>query len=101
MTPSLQRSIAASLVLYCVLLTGPVYAQTVQHATHHAHHKAATHSTVLCSLMCSAGQVLQATSIGLQAELGLASVLPVIALTEPATITLLSSSSRAPPHFAR
>lgn len=42
----------------CVVFVGEVFAgQSPAHAVHHAHHKSATHVSLLCSWMCAAGQV--------------------------------------------
>jgi hypothetical protein len=59
----LLRSIAIVLTVCLLLLSGIVYPQTVAHASHHAHHKAATHATALCTWMCSAGQVIEGIEI--------------------------------------
>jgi hypothetical protein len=91
------RTVAASLAVCLILLSGLVYAQSVPHATHHAHHKAATHATVLCSWMCAAGQVLEGSTIFLPSAGGLVSVLAAHTLDEPLIVTLPSSSSRGPP----
>jgi hypothetical protein len=91
------RTVAATLAVCLILLSGLVYAQSVPHATHHAHHKAATHASVLCSWMCAAGQVLEGSAVFLPAAGGLVSVLALHILDEPLTVTLPSSSSRGPP----
>jgi hypothetical protein len=48
---------------YFLLLSGLVIPQTVSHATHHAHHQAATHADVLCSWLCAAGQDIETTTV--------------------------------------
>src|SRR5678810_955854 len=56
-------------VVLCVLSVGGLaQAQSVEHAGHHAHHQAATHSTVLCSWMCAAGTVLDSAVVSFQVE---------------------------------
>ncbi|HRC44255.1 MAG TPA: hypothetical protein PLT27_09405 [Nitrospira sp.] len=49
-----------SVLLACSLLAlqGLVYPHALEHVSHHAHHGADAHSTVLCSWMCAAGQDL-------------------------------------------
>ena len=51
------RQIQIFSLVACLLLM-PVLASpaTVAHGTQHAHHKAATHSSALCSWFCGAGQ---------------------------------------------
>ncbi len=51
------RQIQVFSLVACLLLM-PVLASpaTVAHETQHAHHKAATHSSALCSWFCGAGQ---------------------------------------------
>jgi hypothetical protein len=59
MTPRvLKQSLAVLLVLCLLAVGGLASAQSISHESHHAHHHKATHSTVLCTWMCAAGQVL-------------------------------------------
>ena len=56
-----HRFLACALVLSMIVVGGLASAQSLSHETQHAHHQKATHGTVLCSWMCAAGQVLDAT----------------------------------------
>jgi hypothetical protein len=91
------QALAVGLTVCLILLGGLVYAQSVPHAAHHAHHKPATHATVLCSWMCAAGQVLEGSIFSLPPAGGLVSLLAQHIPDEPLTVTLPPSSSRGPP----
>jgi hypothetical protein len=92
-----RGSIAVGMVFCLLLLSGPVYAQTVRHAAHHAHHNAATHGTGLCSLMCAAGQVLEASPFEPHVVSAPVSTLLDPSLSEPASTVPAVCSSRGPP----
>jgi hypothetical protein len=62
------RVIAVGLAVCLLVLSGLMYPQTVAHAAHHAHHKAATHSTALCTWMCAAGQAQETVSFNFEIE---------------------------------
>jgi hypothetical protein len=94
------RVLATTLVLCLLVLSGLVYAQSVPHATHHAHHKPATHATVLCSWMCAAGQVLDGAPFSLPAVSGLVAILAVPVSDAPFAVALPSPASRGPPQYA-
>lgn len=91
------RSIAIGLAVCLLLLSGTVYAQTVAHAVHHAHHQAATHGTVLCSWMCAAGQVLEGGAVCFQADAGPLTLAGVPVSQAPPTILLDTPATRGPP----
>ena len=60
----LSRTVLVLGVLACFLvMSGVVSSQAAAHSLHHLHHNAATHSTVLCSLMCAAGQVVSVAEL--------------------------------------
>ena len=100
MNKSLRRSVAVGLAVCLLLLSGLVYPQTVAHAAHHAHHKAATHATALCSWMCAAGQVLEGISFGFHATLSPVTLTGIVVSHEPASAVVLTSLSRGPPLFS-
>jgi hypothetical protein len=100
MNRTLQRATAVGLTVCLLLLSGLIYPQTVAHATHHAHHKAATHATALCSWMCAAGQVLEGVSFGLHADTGPVFLIGVPVSHEPSSAVLPSCSTRGPPVFS-
>jgi hypothetical protein len=97
MMVSVRQGVSVGLVVCLLLLSGPVYAQTVRHAAHHAHHNAATHATALCSLMCAAGQVLEVSPLDLPISSGPVSTLLLPSISEPSGTVAPSSSSRGPP----
>lgn len=93
--------IVSILLVLCVLsLGGLAQAQSVEHAGHHAHHQAATHGTVLCSLMCAAGTVLDSAVVTFQAELSLIALITFPNSAHPSLEECQTSSSRAPPSFS-
>lgn len=100
MAHAAQRILAWGLVACLLLLSGLVYAQTVEHTVHHAHHQAATHGSVLCSWLCAAGQGLEGVTIVLQACLGLLALAVLLLHQQPLNLLLISSSTRGPPLFS-
>jgi hypothetical protein len=63
MNHAVLKFVSIFLVLCVLSVGGLAQAQSVEHAGHHAHHQAATHSTVLCSWMCAAGQAAEAATL--------------------------------------
>src|SRR6185437_16239104 len=49
MSTVFRRSLAISLSIVLLYLSGVVAAQSAEHAVHHAHHQAAMHASLLCS----------------------------------------------------
>lgn len=48
----------------CLLVVGGVLtAQAVEHSQHHSQHGKATHSTLLCTWFCAAGQTLESDQV--------------------------------------
>lgn len=62
------RLVAIGLAVCLLALSGLMYPQTIAHAAHHAHHKAATHSTALCTWMCAAGQAQETVSFNVHID---------------------------------
>lgn len=96
----IQRSLACFLVVSLLVIGGFASAQSLTHESQHSHHQKATHSTVLCSWMCAAGQVLDSLSAPPLAEQS-----PVAFVDEfvPQRISLFSVRvvfSRGPPSHA-
>mgnify|MGYP003575754437 CR=1 FL=1 len=88
-------------VVLCVLSVGGLaQAQSVEHAGHHAHHQAATHGTVLCSWMCTAGTVLDSAVVSFQVERSSIALLTLPQMAQPSIELCQTSSSRAPPSFS-
>lgn len=89
------------LLVLCVLSVGGLaQAQSVEHAGHHAHHQAATHSTVLCSWMCAAGTVLDSTAASFQTEFSPIALLILPQTAQPSLELCQTCPSRAPPSFS-
>ncbi len=52
--------IAVGCLVACLVLVGGVLtAQAVEHSQHHYHHHSGTHSTLICTWFCAAGQTLE------------------------------------------
>lgn len=97
MRTMLQRVVAVGLMICLLLVGGLAYPQAVAHEAHHAHHQQSTHSTILCSWMCAAGQVLDGSSAPYLIErTPIANVEQVIVQSIPRSV-LSSSTSRGPP----
>ena len=89
------------LLVLCVLSVGGwAQAQSVEHAGHHAHHRATTHGTVLCSWTCTAGVVLDSAVVTFQAELNPIALITPPNSAQPSIEVCQTSSSRAPPSFS-
>lgn len=92
------RPACALLVLACfVFVSSALSAQAAKHTTHHAHHKASTHTSTICSWMCAAGQVLQCIDFELR-EPSFTSLADDVDI--PVSVELVPSQpskSRAPP----
>ncbi len=92
------RHLVAWVLVGCLLLIGTLaYPQTVAHATHHAHHQTATHSSVLCSWMCAAGQMLDGVPLAPQTRFDLLAFDLESVVQEPASQPVESPTSRGPP----
>lgn len=89
----------ACLLVVCILVVGGLAsAQSISHESHHnTHHQKATHSTVLCSWMCAAGNVLDAVSAPELTERSPVALSDHLILQFPPHIALDSESSRGPP----
>lgn len=87
-------------VLACFLvMSGVVSSQAAAHSLHHVHHNAATHSTILCSLMCAAGQVVSVDEPVFDAPLTVLHAIDV-SIVHPVTLTVPTLRfSRGPPRF--
>lgn len=87
-------------VLACFLvMSGVVSSQAAAHSLHHVHHNAATHSTILCSLMCAAGHVVNVAEPVFDSPLTIVHALEV-PIVEPVTFFVQTLHfSRGPPRF--
>lgn len=100
MSKPVQRSVAVGLALCLLLLSGLIYAQTVPHTFHHARHQAATHATVLCTWICSAGQACEGTAVVFQSDRSPIGVTSVVAIQEPSGTVRSTALSRGPPSLS-
>lgn len=93
----LKRSLACLLVLCVLAVGGLASAQSLTHDSQHAHHQKSTHSTMLCSWMCAAGQVLDTVVVpDLVERTPVALIEPLdYRFILPASLSL--SASRGPP----
>jgi len=93
------RLIAIGLAACLLMLSGVMYPQTVAHAAHHAHHKAATHSTALCTWMCAAGQAQEHVSYNFQIEMEVVSPVDGFIAQQPIELEFIIPTTRGPPSF--
>ena len=93
------RLIAVGLAFCLLALSGLMYPQTVAHAAHHAHHKATTHSTALCTWMCAAGQAQEHVSFNFQIEIEIVPSVDDCIAQRPIELRLLALATRGPPSF--
>ncbi len=99
-TRSVQRSVAVGLTVCLLFLSGAIYAQTVPHTLHHAQHKAATHSTALCTWLCAAGQVLDGMPVIVQTGEGPIATYWARPGAAPVSLSLPATSVRGPPSLS-
>ncbi len=91
----LSRTALVLGILACFLvMSGVVSSHAAAHSLHHVHHTTATHSTILCSLMCAAGQVVSVAEPVFDAPLTIAHAIEV-SIVHPVTLTVPT------PHFSR
>ena len=97
MNRRIRQFAVGGLALWLVALSGIVYPQLTAHMAQHAHHKAATHATALCSWLCIAADAVESTAVDI------APVRYVTFLEQVSPVTQLHVShssqppSRAPP----
>ncbi len=87
-------------VLTCfVVVSGIVSSQAASHSLHHVHHNAATHSNILCSLMCATGHVVHAAEPVLDSQINIVHVLETSNVRPITLIVPTFRFSRGPPVF--
>lgn len=93
-----DRHILILPLVACLLLV-PVLASpaTVAHETQHAHHKAATHSSALCSWFCGAGQGLGLTDSVFVPSITFLATLDIESVDQIDSTVLPLLLSRGPP----
>jgi hypothetical protein len=94
---SLQRSLACLLALCILVIGGLASAQSITHDSQHSHHQKATHSTVLCSWMCTAGQAGETTAQFVPVELVPCEFVEHISADQVSAISSVILAPRAPP----
>lgn len=95
-----SRTVLIIGVLACFLvMSGVVSSQAAAHSLHHAHHNAATHSTILCSLMCAAGHVVSVAEPVFDTQFTVLHAIEV-SIVHPVTLAVPTLHfSRGPPRF--
>ena len=91
------RIVALGLAVCLLVLSGVMYPQTVAHAAHHAHHKAAMHSTALCTWMCAAGQAQETVSFNFQVESETIHFVDNFIAPQPIQLHFSTLATRGPP----
>ena len=91
------RAVAVSLIACLLFLSGSFFYQIPSHLVHHAHHNAATHTSILCAWMCATAEPLDTIDITLEARF-----LPIHPAESGTTLSLPAPpptrpTSRAPP----
>lgn len=96
------QRIRVSILLACSLLAlqGLVYPHVLEHVSHHAHHGAEVHSTVLCSWMCAAGQDLDTVTGSFHANALLSGLLDQEVTDSLLTEPRAPRTSRGPPRIS-
>jgi hypothetical protein len=92
-----QQMVVLPLAACLLLLPVLVSPASVAHELQHAHHKAATHSSALCSWLCGAGQGLEPTESVLITAIALLAMLDVESAERVDDVELLLFLSRGPP----
>lgn len=92
-----KRVTAFVLVLCLLAVSGAAHGLLVQHELQHAHHKAATHATAVCTWVCSAGQVLEGLTVSFQVTLAPLALAAVPASDEWVNAARIVAPSRGPP----
>jgi len=73
----------------------------VAHEAQHAHHKAATHSSALCSWLCGAGQSIETSSIQLDSFFQLLDLLETYGVDEVLPARTTPRFFRGPPAISK
>ncbi len=97
MTRPFRTAFILGTLICFLVISGVVSSQAAAHSLHHVHHNAATHSTILCSLMCAAGQVVSVAEPVFDGPLTVLHALK-ISVVHPVTLTVPTLRfSRGPP----
>jgi hypothetical protein len=97
-----NRQILVLPLVACLLLVPALGSSaSVAHEAQHAHHKAATHSSALCSWLCGAGQGIETSSIQLDSTLQLLELLETYGVDEVFPALATPRFSRGPPAISK
>lgn len=86
-----------SLLLCLVLINGFMAAPSVDHAQHHADHKAGTHSTGICAWQCAGGVGIESAAVPVTSELQLVECVTLTSSDTVLSVCALSQFLRGPP----
>ena len=104
MSPLLRHSLrttALAMVLILGALHAEAFAHVAAHALKHARHTAATHGSVLCTWLCTAGEVSDLDAAPPSAGQTLAGSVEPWLPAHPVSARPVESSTRAPPLLPR
>lgn len=94
----MMRRLLSVLLVLCILVIGGVAsAQSISHESQHSHHQKATHSSILCSWMCAAGQTHDASFLTFEHKLVLLASVEQINFVSHLEIARTLRTTRAPP----
>ncbi len=94
----LRHSYIAVSLIVCVLFVGAAFAvQSPAHAFHHAHHNTSIHAGLLCSWMCTAGQVTEAAETILETPVSIIGILENLISNLTIKTPVQGFPSRGPP----
>jgi hypothetical protein len=97
MSHRIRQFAVAGFALWLVALSGIVYPQLTSHMGQHAHHKAATHATALCSWLCISADAVEGTSVYFAPVVQVALVDQDIFESQISALLTVQPPSRAPP----
>ena len=92
-----SQIVALPLVLCLWLVPALASPATVVHETQHAHHKATTHASALCSWVCGAGQVLNLLDSDFVHVISLLTVVAITSTGWVDAVVAILLPSRGPP----
>ena len=83
----------------CILFVGGIFAsESAAHSLHHAHHKAATHASLICSWICAAGEIAQASDFVFETLSSLVTGVELFPVHLVRASPALFTFQRGPPH---
>lgn len=94
----LNRQILVLPLVACLLLVPALGSSaTVAHEAQHAHHKAATHSSALCSWLCGVGQGFDLTDAIFVPAIAFLTTIDIESADQTNDVASVFSPSRGPP----